>query len=80
MKETLDMEYYSNHFSGTVKTKDTILAEYCSLEILGTPAVYTKSRIMEDTVPKMFHQYGLSECFDSETFILKCPSPQRLGL
>ena len=62
-EETQDTGRSFSRFSNTVETMDALSAEYCSLEILGSPAVYTRSRIMEDTVPKAFHQYELSGGF-----------------
>ena len=68
------------NLSNTVETRDALSAEYCSLEIQGSPAVYTRSRIMEDTVPKAFHQYELSGGLTAERFILNYPQMRRSAL
>lgn len=65
--------------SNAVETRDALSAEYCSLEILGSPAVYTRSRIMEDTVPKAFHQYELSGGFDSGEIYFEISANAEIG-
>lgn len=77
--EAQGMDRNSDRFSGTVEIRDALSAEYCSLEILGNPAVYTRSRLMEDTVPKAFHQYELAGGFDSGEIFFEVSANAEIG-
>ena len=78
-EETQDTGRSFPRLSNAVETRDALSAEYCSLEILGSPAVYTRSRIMEDTVPKAFHQYELSGGFDSGEIYFEISANAEIG-